>query len=134
MAIKSLNMWKLVKILFVNKMISSTRDALSQAKLGRAIFSFFVILALMVYVSRKFDANRYLLKTFKSQKAQKISININSATVQELDNLPQVGRQTAERIMAYRLEHDGFKDLRELERVKGIGPKKLIAMQKYITI
>ena len=134
MAIKSLNMWKPVKTLFVNKMTSSSRDTLSQAKLGRAIFSFFVVLALMVYVSRKFDANRYLLKTFRPQKAQKILININSATAQELDNLPQVGRQTAKKIISYRLEHDGFKDLQELEQVKGIGHKKFIAMQKYITI
>jgi len=118
----------------VNKTTSSSSETLSQAKLGRAVLSFFLVLALMVYVSRKFDANRYLLKTFRSQKTQNILININSATVQELDNLPQIGRKTAEKIISYRLEHNGFRDLRELECVKGIGHKKFIAMQKYITI
>ncbi len=47
------------------------------------------------------------------------------ATVEQLDTLDGVGPATAEKIVAYRTEHGGFRSLDELAEVPGIGPKKL---------
>ena len=47
--------------------------------------------------------------------------DINTATLQELVNLPYIGSVTAERIIAYRLEHGPFKTIEELKSVSGIG-------------
>lgn len=62
------------------------------------------------------------------------SISLNTAGMAELDRLPGVGPSTAEKILAYRREHGGFATIDELMSVKGIGPKKLAAMRKYLRL
>jgi len=59
------------------------------------------------------------------------SVNINTATEQELDALPGVGPSTAKKIVEYRTAHNGFSSIDELDEVKGIGPKKLEEMRPY---
>ncbi|GAB4123086.1 MAG: hypothetical protein Fur005_35760 [Roseiflexaceae bacterium] len=48
-------------------------------------------------------------------------ININTASVSELDQLPGIGLAIAERIVAYRQEHGMFTSIDQLSEVKGIG-------------
>jgi len=50
------------------------------------------------------------------------SVDINSASVDELSSLKGVGHSKAEAIVAYR-EHNCFKNVEELSHVKGIGSK-----------
>ncbi|MEW5818146.1 MAG: helix-hairpin-helix domain-containing protein [Spirochaetota bacterium] len=50
-------------------------------------------------------------------------VNINTATVAELEALPGVGPSKAEAILQYRKEHGNFKTPEELKNVKGIGDK-----------
>jgi competence protein ComEA len=52
-------------------------------------------------------------------------ININSATIGELQSVKGIGPKTAEAIVAYRSEYGSFKSVDELENVKGIGEKSL---------
>jgi competence ComEA-like helix-hairpin-helix protein len=52
-------------------------------------------------------------------------ININTASVDELTQLVNVGPAYAERIVEYREAHDGFDAVEEITEVKGIGPKTL---------
>lgn len=59
-------------------------------------------------------------------------ININTATVQELEALPGVGEVLAQRIVAYRTAHGPFRSAEELLQVEGIGEKKLSSMRPYI--
>ena len=49
-------------------------------------------------------------------------ININRATVAELDSLPGVGPALASRIVEYRREHGPFSTVKDLQKVSGIGP------------
>lgn len=53
------------------------------------------------------------------------SININTATREELITLPGIGESTAERILQYRKGNGPFQSLDELLNIKGIGKKKL---------
>lgn len=62
------------------------------------------------------------------------SISLNSASASELDRLPGVGPSTAKKIMDYRQSHGGFTSIDELLAVKGIGPKKLADMRKYLRL
>lgn len=62
------------------------------------------------------------------------SINLNTASIIELQRLPGVGPSTAQKILDYRHEHGGFASIDEMLAVKGIGPKKLDAMRKYVRL
>lgn len=62
------------------------------------------------------------------------TININSATAEELDTLPGIGPAYAERIIAYREEHGGFSDIEELQEVSGIGPKTYEKLKDMVSI
>ncbi len=59
-------------------------------------------------------------------------VDINSADWPELAQLPEMGESLAQKIVAWRKEHGPFKDLSELRRVKGIGPKKFEAIRPFL--
>ncbi len=52
-------------------------------------------------------------------------LDLNRATVQELERLPRVGPVLASRIVALRDSLGGFRDVAQLEQVRGIGPVML---------
>jgi len=61
-------------------------------------------------------------------------ININSASVSELDVLDGVGPATAQKIVDYRTANGGFKSIDEIKNVSGIGDAKFAAMKDSITV
>lgn len=61
-------------------------------------------------------------------------VNINTATVGELQTLPGVGAATAARILEYRQKNGGFKKIEELMNVRGIGEKTFLKLKPLITI
>ncbi|OIP06345.1 hypothetical protein AUK41_02815 [Candidatus Berkelbacteria bacterium CG2_30_43_20] len=62
------------------------------------------------------------------------TVNINSASVQELDSLPGIGPTYAQRIIDYRTANGGFKSIEEIKNVKGIGDKTFEKFKDKITI
>lgn len=61
-------------------------------------------------------------------------ININTASIEELDKLPGVGEATANKIVNYRSENGDFKTIEELKDVNGIGDKKFEEMKDLICL
>jgi len=61
-------------------------------------------------------------------------ININTATVAELETLPGIGSVYAQRIVAYRQEHGSFKTIEELENVRGIGPACIAQIRDLVVV
>jgi comEA protein len=61
-------------------------------------------------------------------------INLNTATVAQLDALPGVGTSTAQRIVEYRQKNGPFKKIEELMNVKGIGEKSFLKLKPLITV
>ena len=61
----------------------------------------------------------------ESNKSGTLRININTATVDQLQSLKGIGPKTAARIIAHRKRVGGFNSLEDLLQIKGIGPKTL---------
>lgn len=61
-------------------------------------------------------------------------ININTADLKQLDDIPGVGEATANKILSYRDENGEFKSIEEIKNVNGIGDKKFENMKDLICV
>lgn len=61
------------------------------------------------------------------------AVNINTATVEELQSLKGIGKSKAEAIVAYRNEQN-FTSIDDIKKVKGIGPKLFESIKQDITV
>lgn len=59
-------------------------------------------------------------------------LDLNTASVEQLDALPGVGPATAQKIVDYRQAHGPFRSVDELEAVPGIGPAKLAQLKGLV--
>jgi competence protein ComEA len=65
---------------------------------------------------------------------QASAVNLNTATISQLESLPGIGPRIAERIVAYREKTGGFKKIEELMNVQGVGEKSFLRIKDLITI
>lgn len=61
-------------------------------------------------------------------------VDLNQATVDQLDALPGVGPATAAAIVAHREANGPFVTVEDLESVRGIGPAKLESLRPLVTV
>ena len=59
-------------------------------------------------------------------------LNINTASAEELQTLPNIGETTAQRIIDYRTQHGDFSSVDDLQNVRGIGEKTLEKLKPFI--
>ena len=97
------------------------------------------VLAVAVVVLTLWDSTRIPAPDFLQEAdpivaAGYLRIGINSASFEELQELPGIGPALAEAILAYRAEHGGFDTLEELMEVKGIGPATYEKLKMYLSL
>jgi competence protein ComEA len=61
-------------------------------------------------------------------------VNLNTADSEELQLVPGIGPATAEKILQMRKAYGAFKSVDDLLAIRGIGPKRLEKMRKYLTV
>ena len=61
-------------------------------------------------------------------------INLNTANAEQLEEVPGIGPATADKILKMRKSYGAFKSVDDLRAIKGIGPKRLEKMRKYLTV
>jgi competence protein ComEA len=69
-----------------------------------------------------------------SSSAPPAIVHLNSASPDDLDALDGIGPSLADRIVAYRVAHGGFRSIDELDEVSGIGPKRLEALRPRLAL
>jgi competence protein ComEA len=61
-------------------------------------------------------------------------VNINTASLVELEGLPGIGSKVAARIVEYRKTKGPFKKIEELMNVQGIGEKSFLKLRAQLTV
>jgi len=61
-------------------------------------------------------------------------VNLNSATLEQLDSLPGIGPVLAQRILDYRTQHGPFSSINQLTDVSGIGDATFADLEPLVTV
>lgn len=61
-----------------------------------------------------------------------VPLDLNSATLEQLENLPGIGPVTAQKILDFRQAHGAFHSVAELEGVPGIGPAHMAQLKGLV--
>ena len=69
-----------------------------------------------------------------SAPAEGQPLNLNTATLEQLDTLSGIGPTTAQKILDFREERGGFGSVEELGEIPGIGDKRLATLREEVTL
>jgi competence protein ComEA len=92
----------------------------------------FLIAVLMIGTG--YMHNFSLLHAAPAAEAQAQMVNINTASLEELQTLHGIGPAIAHRIVEYRQTNGGFKNPDELVQVRGIGEAKYQKLKNQIAV
>ncbi len=82
-----------------------------------------------------FPENTFTAPIAASTQQQELGeYDINTATPEQLQNLPNIGPVLAQRIIDYRNEHGPFASIEDICKVSGIGQKRFENLKDYITV
>lgn len=62
------------------------------------------------------------------------AVDLNTATIEQLDQLPDIGPTLAQRIVEYRQRSGPFRSVDDLHAVPGLGPKRIEQIRPYVTV
>ena len=119
------------------EILSGLRPSARQHRVhGRLRLALWVTIAIgtaaATFAARPASAARTTLGAFAAPQLEG-PLNLNTASVDQLDLLPGIGPATADKIVRYREKH-AFRSIRQLMRVDGIGPKSFERVQPYLTV
>ncbi len=110
-------------------------------RLGRPLFFPFLVCLMLIASSSCVKLPRSALQAsgqtaspVAQTEAEATLININTASPEELEKLPGIGRGLAARIIAYRKEYGRFRRAEHLMMVRGISERRFRAVHALITV
>ena len=62
------------------------------------------------------------------------AVNLNTATVAQLEDLPGIGRATAEAVIAHRTENGPFRRVEHLMLIRGVSERRFVELRPLIRV
>jgi competence protein ComEA len=97
----------------------------------RIVVAVLLALGLGVATSAAQDAPR---RSSTAPAPASAPVNLNTASVAQLETLPGIGKATAERILEYRQKNGSFKRVEDLMNVRGVGEKSFLKLKPLVTV
>jgi competence protein ComEA len=101
-------------------------DMRGNAKFGSSVFLLVISAAIVLFI---YPASTSAQKTLPSQP-----INLNTATIAQLEALPGIGPNTAKSIVDFRNHSGPFQRVEDLLAIKSISKSKLEKLRPYVTV
>lgn len=83
---------------------------------------------------KEISKQRQTSDSYQSRETKGFPVNINTASREQLQQLPRIGPAMAARIIEYRTQNGKFKNKEELMKVRGIGEKTFQNLKDMISI
>lgn len=77
-------------------------------------------------------SSRVVYEPSNAVAASAPAININTASTDELEKLPHIGRKTAESIIEFRTQHGPFRRRESLMQIRGIGEERYLNLRHLV--
>lgn len=77
-------------------------------------------------------SSRAVLDATRPVLSASTAVNINTASAEELEKLPHIGRKTAESIIAFRQENGPFRRVEHLMLIKGVSKKRFAELRPFL--
>ncbi len=132
-AVRAPDVYRLPPGSIVKDAIAAAGGAADDADLERINLALELRDQQQLYVPRKGEAAPPVPPPSAPSTAGADMVNINTASVEELDALPGIGPAIAQRIVDYRAENGPFATIEDIMKVNGIGPATFARLKGRIT-
>ena len=132
-AVKTPGVYTLAPLSLVDDAVKAAGGAIAEADLDRINLALEVHDQQQIHVPRKGEPAQPTT-TNVAPASSATRVNINTATLAELDTLPKIGLVTAQRIIDYRTKNGPFKEIQDLKNISGIGDATFEALKDLITV
>lgn len=85
-------------------------------------------------IEKENTEDKYIISSSNNKNKDNKKISINTASIEELETLPGIGKTTALKIVNYIKENGKFKALEDLKKVSGIGNSKYEKIKDFISL
>ena len=93
-----------------------------------------LISASYINLSYAGDTSKDVKYQVSQLEKQSKKINLNTASINQLEALPGIGKKKAQAIVNYRKKYGNFTNTDDLTKIKGIGDKMLKKLKPYLTL
>jgi len=132
-AVKTPGVYTLAPFSLVDDAVKAAGGAMAEADLDRINLALEVRDQQQIHVPRQGETSQPATMNVAAASSA-TRVNINTATLADLDKLPKVGPATAQRIIDYRTKNGPFKKIEDLKNVSGIGDVTFEGLKDLVTV